>query len=665
MDRRQLDRRLNATRDLYVLDVEGLLKTLCRRKVLLAAFMLMVLVPAVLFVMFRPSYYTAQTSVILEDPDLNLTDFQDALPTQTLDDMTIETQVKVIASPTLAHETLDVLAKDEKAPAIAVAAAKPEGRYDAVKGFLQNLSVFSEGKSRVISIAYKSQDPYEASKIVNTHTQQYIDFQIRSKKEKIALINEWITQQVESLRDDSQKTAVKIQDFRKESGIILGKNSQTLILQQIEDLTEQLVPIETQKLNLQSRAAAKGSTSEIVDSPLISGLKSQVSDAKQQLQALSSTYGPSHPDVMAAQQRVKQVSADLARETGTIRGSVKTELAAVTEQEQLIRDRLEALSKEMDDLRDKSILLESMEAEEVANRTLLESFLARSEELKSQLAYDSGDVRISALAEVPTEPVGVSKTILFLLAGLFSVIFAIGMVLLLELVDRGIEDEEDIKRVLNLRLLGALPKVRNPLGDVGGNKRSDYVEELKRIYMIMAQKKGPQSVLMTASRSGEGKTTVSMAMSRYLASIGTRVVVIDANTTSPSIAAIAEVPASPGFADLMAGAEDLAKCVHKDETGLAVIPAGNQDRYGIDVLSGSDRFRKLIETLKTQYDFIIVDCAPVLNTTDAEIIAGHVDQVVLVVEWAKAPKKYLNKVAGTLRQFSKEMPSVILNKKPS
>ncbi len=664
MDRRQLDRRLNTNRDLYVLDIEALLKTLCRRKALLVAFMLMVLVPAVLFVMFRPNYYVAQASVILEDQDLNLTDFKEALPTQTLDDMTIETQVKVIESPTLAHETLDVLAKDEKAPAIAIAAAKAEGRYDALKTFLKNLSVFSEGKSRVISIAYKSEDPYEASKIANTHTQQYIDFQIRSKKEKIALINEWITKQVAALREDSQKTSAKIQEFRKDSGIILGKNSQALILQQIEDLTEQLVPIETQKLNLQSRAAAKGSTSEIVDSALISELKGQVSDAKQQLQSLSATYGPSHPEVMAAQQRVKQVSADLARETGTIKSSVKTELAAVTEQEQLIRDRLESLSKEMDDLRDKSILLESMEAEETANRTLLENFLTRSEELKSQLAYDSGDVRVSALAEVPTHPVGVSKTILFLLAGVFSVVFAVGMVLVLELVDRGIEDADDIKKVLNLRLLGTLPKVRNPLGEIGNNKRSDYVEELKRIYMIMAQKKGPQSVLLTASRSGEGKTTVSMALSRYLASIGTRAVVIDANTTSPSIAAIAEVPATPGFADLMAGAEDLSKTVHKDDGGLAIIPAGNQDRYGIDILSASERFRKLIETLKTQYDFIIVDCAPVLNTTDAEIIAGHVDQVVLVVEWAKAPKKYLNKVAGTLRQFAKETPSVILNKRP-
>jgi succinoglycan biosynthesis transport protein ExoP len=664
MDRRQTDRRLNANRDLYVLDIEGIVKTLCRRRTLLITFMLMVLVPSVLFVLFRPESYVAQTSVILEDTDLNLTDFKDALPTQTLDDMTIETQVKVIGSSTLAHETLDTLAKAEKAPAIAIKAAKPKDRYESLKTFLKNLAVASEGKSRVISIAYKTNDPYEAAQIVNTHTQQYIDFQIRSKKEKIGLVNEWITQQVAALRENSQKKSQAIQEFRKESGIILGKNSQELIYQQITDLTEQLIPIETQKLNLQARAAAKGSTAEVVDSDLIKDLKSQASAAKQELKSLSATYGPNHPDVLSAKARVKQANTDLANETGMIHDSVQVELESITTQEGLIRERLEALSKEADALREKSIALESLEAEETANRTLLENFLTRSEELKSQLDYNSGDVRIVALADVPTQPVGTSKKILFVLAGIFSIVFAAGMVLLLELVDRGIEDAEDIKKILNLRLLGILPKVRNPVAEVDQLKRSPYTEELKRIYMAISQKKEPQSILFTASRSGEGKTTVSFALARYLASIGMRTILVDANTTSPSIAELAGVNKTPGFAELLTRAADLSKSVHKDDMGLSIIPAGNPGSYGIDVLSSVEIFRKLMGTLKTQYDFIIVDCAPVLNTTDAEIIAAHVDQVVLVIEWAKSPKKYLNKVAGILRQFSKETPGVILNKRP-
>ncbi|HEU4839488.1 MAG TPA: AAA family ATPase [Micavibrio sp.] len=662
MDRRQTDRRLDGRRDPYDFDIAALVNTLLRRKWLLASLLLIALVPAVLFIMLKPSYYVAQSSVILEDPDLNLTDFKDAIPQQTLNDMTIATQVKVIASSSLAHETLEKLSKEENAPAIARMAAKPETRYQALKSFLKNMIVANEGKSRVVTISYKSEDPYEAARIANAHTEQYVDFQLRSKKDKIARINDWIKDQVADLRESSQMKSQAVQEFRKENGIIPGKNSQELITQQIADLTAQLIPVETQKLNLQSRADNEGATSEVVDSALIVNLKGQLSTAEQELKSLSATYGPAHPSVMAAAQRVKQVRADLGRESGTIRSSVKTELEAVSEQESLIRSRIEALNQEMNNLREKSIALESLEAEETANRTLLENFLTRSEELKSQLNFKSGDVRIVSLAETPTQPVGLPKIILLILAALFASVFALALVLVLEQTDRGIEEAEEVRKILNLRLLGTLPKSRNPLGEIGRTGHSPYLEDLKRIYLSLSQKKGAQSILITAARSGEGKTTAALSLSRYLTSIGVRTILIDANTTSPSIAALAGVSALPGLAEILSGATDIAGTVQKDDNGMSVIAIGNIAGLGIDMLSSAERLRKAIDALKLQYEFIIVDCAPVMNTTDAEIIAGIVDQVVLVVERGKAPKAQLLKVTGTLRQFAKDVPGVIFNK---
>lgn len=665
MDRRQLDRRTHGNRDLYVMDIAGALQTLVRRKLLLAFLFLLIALPSAIYVFFRPSYYVAQAIVLLEDPNPVVSEFQNSMPKQqTLNDLTISTQLRIITSPTLAHETLDTLAKDKNPPEIAVAASKPEARYGALRSFLDSMLVANEGKSRLISISYRARDPYEAARIANAHTEQYIDFQLRNKKEQISKINDWITEQVVALREDSKKKAQTIQEFRKESGIVLGKNSQGLIEQQISDLTAQLIPVETEKLSLQARADAEGATRETVGSALITSLKSQLSQAQQELRSLSATYGPQHPDVLAAQNRVKQASADLGRETGSIRSSVKTELESVTEQETLIRTRLEELNKQMDDLREKAISIESLETEEAANRALLESFLTRSEELKTQLSYNTGDVRIASAAETPTYPTGLPKTVLLVIAAVFSAIFSIGLILILELIDRGIEDAEDIKKLLSLRLIGTLPKTRNPLSEIGKTKSSAYLEDLKRIYLALSQKKTAQSLLITAARSGEGKTTTSLALARYLASIGTRAIIIDANTTSPSIATLTEAASAPGLAELLGGAADLAKVVQKDEDGLAIITSGNQQGYGIDILSSADKLTKIIDMLKTQYEFVIIDCAPVLSTTDAEILAGIVDQVVLVVEHARVPKKHLNKVAVTLRQYAKETPSVILNKRP-
>jgi len=677
MDRRKTDRRLEGNRDLYVLDIQDLLDILNRRKALLIGFMLMALIPALLFVAFKPAVYEATTSVIMEEPDYSLTEFREAIPTARIDEMTLETQINLLKSPQLVQETLDKLGsksvevkKDQEAIGKKSGSDKTEStseRDAEMKAFIENFTVAPAGRSRVMTATYKSRDPQLAAEIVNTHTQSYIDYQIRSKREQLKLVNEWLAEQIEKLKKDSQVKSQAIQDYRTKSGIILGKNSQELIDQQITDLTLQLVPIETQKLNLQARAEsikAAGNSSavpEIMSSSIVNDLKSQATAAQQELKSLSSQYGKDHPKVRSAKKKVAQIQSDIGRETSNIRKSVDIELESATTQEEMLRKRIEELSSESDQLRDKEIALEALQGELEANRKLLTNYMDRSQELKAQIDLSRPDVRVLDKADIPSSPSGMSKIILAALAVIFAIGFALTVTLLLELVDRGIESEDDVKKSLNLKLLGTLPKARNALAEIGGNTRSEFGEEIKRIYLLLSQRKVPQSILVTASRSGEGKSTVAVALAQYLASIRTKVVIVDADTSSPSIATMTGMNTSPGFAEIMAGRTEAVQAVQRDSKGLAAIAAGNTDS-GVNLLA-SDAFSRMVTALKTQYDYVIIDCAPVQGITDAEIMAAQVDQVILVAEWASTPKKLLKKVASILRQHSKDVPNVILNKR--
>ena len=71
----------------------------------------------------------------------------------------------------------------------------------------------------------------------------------------------------------------------------------------------------------------------------------------------------------------------------------------------------------------------------------------------------------------------------------------------------------------------------------------------------------------------------------------------------------------------------------------------------------------MLDTLKSQYDYVILDCANAQSSTDAEVIAGQVDNVIMVAQWNKTSKKTLKKVAENLRQHARDIPSVILNKR--
>ena len=660
MDRRATDRRRDAINDPYAFNIEAALATLCRRKTLFTGLMLIILIPGILFVVTKPSKYTAHSAIILEEQAFNPSDFRDVIPGGRFDEMSVNTQTNLLTSPKLISQTIDKLEKES-------GATSDVPRDKAIANFVSKMMVSSSTKSRVIDLSFTSKDPAQAANIVNTHMDTLVDYQIASKKQQIGVINEWLVEQIEALKKDSQEKSKAMQEFRLESGIVLGKNSQELIDQQISDLIEQLVPIETHKLSLQAKAEAikgaggKEGIPDVLESEVIRELKSQASQARQDLKALGAQYGVNHPDYQAAQKRVNQVNADLGRETDNIKNSATLDLQAVTQQEEMIRERIEELNRETDQLRDKEITLQTLEAEQEANRKLLSNYLERHEEVKSQMDFSRPDIRIIAKAEAPTQSASMSKIILLILIGAFSVAFALGATLLLELVDRGIEEPDDIKRVLNLKLIGVLPKSRNPIIEATNGNRGSYIEELKRVYLALSSRQGAQSILITAARSGEGKSTVALSLARYLSSIGVKVILVDVNTTSPSVAVLSGTNQSPGFAELMNGAVDSAKSIHKDEKGLAVIPAGNQQAHVVDLLA-SDRLARTLATLKSQYDFVILDCSPVLSTTDAEVIAGQVDQVVLIVERARTAKKHLKKAAETLRQYAKDTPAVILNK---
>ena len=666
MDRRKTDRRRSEGGDGMVLDFEAILKTLWRRRLLAAFFILLFLIPGSLYAMFKPAYYKATASVILENQSIDFADFADALPAQRLEGADIDTQVRILTSPTLARETIMALEKgaDQKTGE----AAEAE-RYAALRGFLANLDVLAQGRSRVIAISYTHKDPYEAARSANAHAQQYIDYQIREKRRTVESIEKWLTEQISALRTEGQRKAQATQAFRDEAGIVLGKNSEELIAQQIEDLTAQLVPVETLKLNLQASAdaAARAQTpqglGDMVQNNVVSNLKLEASRAKQELESLKVRYGSSHPEYRAAERQYKQAMADLSRESGTVEKSVEVQLETAIEQEKMIRARLEELNREADDLRQKQLALESLQAEEEANQTLLQNFLQRAEEIRSQLALERADARIGSVAEIPTGPDGMAKPVLLFLILLLASIAGLGLTLLCELIDRGIEDEEDVKKHLNIRLLGVLPRAKKSHAEgAEGRKKSSYNEELKRIYLALSARKMPQSVLFSSAGEGEGKTSTILALARYLVSIRVRVLIVDADTVSPSIAKSLGVKAAPGLAEAMAGAAPLEQCVHEGNEGFSILPHGNQNAHPVDFLAG-DSLEKMFEQLKTRFDFILIDCAAVESSTDAEILSAKADQVVMICAFASASKERLKKAANTLRQYARDIPGAVISKR--
>jgi len=671
MDRRKTDRRnIPNNTDIYIPDLTEIMRILYKRKLLIAVITIAPILLTVLYLKFMPNKYQATTSIIIEDQNINMAEFQDILEGMKFDNLTVPTQVNVINSSDLLRQTIETLHLQENSEGeLTLPSDNTQSttakEYDLIKKFQENLKVGQQGTSRIIDISFTSSDPEVAAIIANAHAKQYMYSLTQQKKQQAESLDKWLSEKIIQLKRETLEKSKAVQQFRVESGMVLGRNSQELVYQQITDIASQLSPIEAKELDLKARmetlSAPASQITEVVESDLIQKLKSSLSETSQKLQSLRSDYGPNHPEVISLHKQVAQITSDIQRETANIKKSIFNELNTVTMQKKLLNEKLSLLQKQADSFEEKQITMQSLQIEESASRKSLDNFLARSEEIKSRIDFTRPNARIVSPANVPGEPLKSKKILILMAMAILSGLVAICVVFALELVDNGIEDKDQIKKLLNLKLLASLPEEHDPLARIDDKERSSYLEEIKRIYIHISSNPNTKSILFTSAQKGEGKSMVVIAIAKYLNSIGKNVLVIDADTINPKIADLIFLPNKPGFYELMAHEKTLNDVIVKSKSGFHCIPSGDKNPYVSDLLL-SGRFNDPLAKVCESYDFVLIDSSPAPEVSDVEVLCGLVDEVVLVTAWAKTPRKHIKNASEIIRQFSKNAPSIILNK---
>ena len=678
MDRRKTDRRNVAAQNFKIPDTENIFKILYKRKFLITIIIVIPVLFGMTYLKTKADIYRATSSVKIENTNLNLAEFQDIMAGTQFNTLTIPNHIEGILAPSRAHETITALGivVDEngnllptKVPLEDLPIAQDNViDHGITESFYENLHISQQEPSSIIEISYDSPSAQNSATIANSHAKYYVRFQTKTKLEQAERLNKWVAAQIMSLKEENIKTSRAVQAFKSEHGMVKGGSSEDLIFQQISDIAKQLSPIETKELDLRARVdlLKQGKSHvirEVIESQLIQSLKSRASIATQELQRLAIDFGNNHPDIVAAKKELSQINKDINTEILNIRRSIENELETAIKQKKLLTDKLKNLQNNADTLQEKQVMLKALQLEEDASHRILDNFRSRSEDMKSRIDFTRPDVTIASYAKTPMEPKGSEKAFILITIAALAAVLALILAIVLEMRDNGIQKNDDVRDILNLKLLGTLPKEKNPVARVLSKQRSIYIEEIKRIYIHIVSQDKTKAILFTSARIGEGKTLTALALASYLQSIGKKTIIIDANTIFPRIAQMTEVPQSPGLYELLSGLNTLNDVIAQDENGLSVIPSGVENNFSSDLLIAG-RFKKYLEDIKLLYDYVIIDSASALNASDAEILAALSDETVIVAAWGKTPKTILKKSGEILRKSSKTTPYVILNKLP-
>ena len=210
-----------------------------------------------------------------------------------------------------------------------------------------------------------------------------------------------------------------------------------------------------------------------------------------------------------------------------------------------------------------------------------------------------------------------------------------------EFRSRRIHSTEELAGQLGLRMIGTVPSLpeavrRQPIPTQGQemywhSRLTEAVDSITTLLLHEASQVGARALLVTSAVGHEGKTTLACHLATSLARAGKRTLLIDGDLVHPTAHLMFSEGLEPGLSDLLRGQCNVPDVVRPTQaSGLWMITAGQADSSVVQALA-RDAMQPLLEMLKSEYDFIIIDSSPVLPLAHALLIGKHVDAAVLAV----------------------------------
>lgn len=222
---------------------------------------------------------------------------------------------------------------------------------------------------------------------------------------------------------------------------------------------------------------------------------------------------------------------------------------------------------------------------------------------------------------------------------------------------------EQKRKTLRAKLLkkNVAPLITNAL------IKKDFIEDNLSLCSALeyhARKRGQKVILITSVGENEGKSTIAVNLALALAEKKRRVALLDCDFRKPSVHKILEVPAKPEntlSAYLEQPEAEPGVCLQESKKYGFLLGVSQNPGKSITRLLSNGVLARLLEQLRSQVDYIVLDTPPMLAAADAEAIAGLADTAVLVVRADFMPTGSVNEGLDRLRKSAPDVAGVVLN----
>jgi polysaccharide biosynthesis transport protein len=680
-----------------------------RRWLILTTFFV-VLTPVAIWVIWQKPIYRAHTLLEIQKESRDILTAQDLFAPDAVSDTYLETQYKILENDSLVGQVIDQLGLDY-VPEFTPSSwrSRPAAKERVLARVRDRLQVSPIRRSRLVEISFDSQDPQLAARVVNTLASDYIEGADEARLEASQKASQSLSRQLADVKTRLEESETALQTFARENDLVFletgGGNKENLVDERIRQLQEELTKAQATRIERESvynlvRSGDNASLPGVFENKPIQDLTVQLADLERQLAQLTTTFTPDYPKAQQLQSQINSIQTALSRERKHAAEQITNEYAAAVKWEQLARHELEQQQQRLYGNAKQFAEYNRLKRDVDTNQSLYDSLLQHLKEAGYSPELKASEIRVVDPAKAPQTPASPKVALNLGLAAALGLLLGVGLAFVTESMDTTFKSPEEMESFLGSALLASVPCVSSPQGrsfplpryyrgpllgrartngmprTITDFSQSSYPSNLQTSeqatlcdafsclgtsLLLSAASHPLTSILIASAEPGEGKTTVSINLSRVLAELGRRVLLIDMDLRNPSIQKVFNTESSSGLGMYLTCENDWRSMVQGTAVrGLDVLLCGPPPPNPVKLLS-CGRTRKLIGETSKDYEFVIIDSSPLLRVPDGRILASLVDGVILVNS-GTTPRDLAQRAKSSVNVAGAKIVGVVLNK---
>jgi polysaccharide biosynthesis transport protein len=515
----------------------------------------------------------------------------------------------------------------------------------------------------ILSVSFRHPVPEYTAKIADQAVRSYIDQNVDQRSETSDLAKQFIEEQLAETKVKLQDSEKALIEYAQQAGITLSEDDRSLISEQIAAINGALSAALQERLDSQRlvELAENGNSAalpDLADNQSVQAIREKIAELKGEYQQKRMTLKPGYPEMQRLSIQIDELQGQLNSAIEGVVQSVRIRLSQAKEKENALRQELATLDAQQANFREKNIEYTILKREVDTNRSQYNALVDKLNAIGigSDVSRTS-NASVIDRAGVPGAPYSpnLKKNLAFYLA-VFAALAA-AIIYIVELFNNTFAVPDQLENELHLPVLGLLPSTE--ISQISGqlidpkSKLAEAYRTLRTSVQFAGTDNHVKSILVTSAEGGEGKSTTAYQLAHDFASLGRRVLIIDADMRKPSMHRTVGIDNDIGLSNILSNVVHSGdvKAVFKQtkrDNNVEVLTAGTIPPNPADLLM-SPKLDRMLQACMKIYDLVVIDSPPILGLADAPILARSAHATLLVVAAKTATRKSVIRAVKRLR----------------